>query len=90
MNINEIWNRFSTADPITDEEMMALFWQVEAAMPYLESRGKEYYLARIETNRVKIDLEGYLKARGYIATYNNSSGKTKFIKKVKGNLNACI
>lgn len=61
----ELWARYRRGDPATDAELIAMYRQIEAAMPYIDSRRAEYHLVLVDTYRIQGEIEGYLRARGY-------------------------
>jgi hypothetical protein len=66
IDLDQQWNKFRNGDLLTDEELIAMWNQLEAALPYLDSRGAEFLFAARETRCSKILIESYLMARGRV------------------------
>jgi hypothetical protein len=62
--LKSAWKAFRVGDPISNKDLLAMYRQVQEALPYLEARLPEFYLAFAETNRDLNTIKGYIEARG--------------------------
>ena len=61
--IKKGWEKFHHGDMISTPVIEAMLAEVEAALPYLRSRGEAYHLATRDTYQAMATLESYLRAR---------------------------
>src|SRR5512147_891128 len=73
--LKEAWNKLKLGDPLTDQELLLMWQQADRALDYFDVRGKEMYLASVETTLKKNQIEMYLNARGYDVYFDSGLGK---------------
>lgn len=63
MSNKSSWQKYHDGDNISDDELLGMIEQTKAAVPYLESRLPQFYLAFKETVNTLHALERYCEYR---------------------------